>query len=79
MSNGSNGYGMEKNGGGYCVGDGSTLPVIRTNVGGEGLKPSDIFKLNAKEARQAMRHRKRDPRQSNNMSLEEKYKVIANL
>uniref|UniRef100_A0A915E0T4 PDZ domain-containing protein n=1 Tax=Ditylenchus dipsaci TaxID=166011 RepID=A0A915E0T4_9BILA len=38
----------------------------------------DIFKLSAKEARQLMKQKKKDPRMQN-MSLEEKYKVIANL
>lgn len=41
----------------------------------------DIFKLNANEARQLMgrQKKKKDPRMQNNMSLDEKYNVIANL
>jgi len=39
----------------------------------------DIFKLSAKEARQMMRHRRKDPRLQANMTLEEKHQLIANL
>ncbi|KAI6175365.1 Na(+)/H(+) exchange regulatory cofactor NHE-RF1 [Aphelenchoides bicaudatus] len=39
----------------------------------------DIFKMNAKEARQAMRQKRKDPRLQTNMTLEEKHHLIANL
>lgn len=39
----------------------------------------DIFKMSAKEARQLMRHKRKDPRLQANMTLEEKHQLISNL
>ncbi|KAE9555516.1 hypothetical protein FO519_001284 [Halicephalobus sp. NKZ332] len=47
----------------------------RSNGNSNGV---DVFKLNAKEARQMLRKQKNDPRK-NNLSLEQKHQMVANL